>query len=81
MAVDKEVCGSREKFSGAEEGAEKRISPLRPRGSVELRKVASGFATQGFWLKNRKVGSQEVGNNRSRLPGRKTIREVGRGGR
>ena len=31
-------------------------------------KVASGSATQGLWLGNRKVGSQVIGKNRSRLP-------------
>ena len=31
------------------------------RGSAELRKVASGSATQGFWLRNGKVGSQVSG--------------------
>ena len=31
---------------------------LRARGSAELGKVASGSATQGLWLRNRKVGSQ-----------------------
>ena len=48
---------------------------LRARGLADLGKVASGSVTQCFWLGNRKVGSQEVGNNRSRLPGRGTVLE------
>ena len=53
---------------------------LRARGSAELKKVASGSATQGLWQRNRKVESQVSGINRSRFPGRKTVREVRRGG-
>ena len=40
---------------------------------AELRNVASGSATQDPWLGNRKVGSQVVGEDRSRLPGRGTV--------
>ena len=40
-----EVGGNHEKFSGEEE---KRMRLLRTRGSVELGKVASSSATQGF---------------------------------
>ena len=50
----------------------------RARGSVKLGKVASGSATQGIWLGNRKVGSQVIGEDRSRLPGRRAIGEVRR---
>ena len=52
---------------------------LWARGSAELRKVASGFVTQGLWLKNRKVESQVSGIDRSRLPGRGKVGEVRRG--
>ena len=44
-------------------------------GSAELRKVASGSATQGFWLGNGKVGSLVSGINRSRFPGRRAVGE------
>ena len=42
------------------------------RGLAELRKVASGSATQGLWLRNGKMGSQVSGIDRSRFPGRRT---------
>ena len=51
------------------------------RGSAELSEVASGSAGQGLWLGDRKVGSQVIGEDRRRLPGRGTIGEVRRGGR
>ena len=51
----------------------------RARGSAELSKVASGSATQGLWLRNGKVRYQVSGIDRSRFPGRRTIREVRRG--
>ena len=54
---------------------------LRARGLVKLREVASGSATQGLWLRNGKVGSQVSGINQSRLPGRRAVGEVRRGGR
>ena len=54
---------------------------LSARGLAELGKVASGSAAQGLWLRNRKVGSQVIGVDRSRLAGRKTVRKVGRVGR
>ena len=77
VAVDKEVCGSREKFSGGEQGEERRMSPVRPRGSVELRKVVSAFATQGFWLKNRKVGSMESAITEADSLGEKQLKKLG----
>ena len=52
---------------------------LRARGSVELREVASGSATQGLWLRNGKVGSQVSGIDRSRLPGKGTVGGIRRG--
>ena len=54
---------------------------LRARGSVELRKVATGSATQRVWLGKRKVGSQGVSEGQSQLPGRRSAGEVRRGGR
>ena len=54
---------------------------LGARGSAESGKVASGFAAQGLWLADRKVGSQVVGEDRSQLPGRGTVGEVRRGER
>ena len=40
-------------------------------------KVASGSATQGLWLRNREVGSQVSGIDRSRFPGRRTVGKLG----
>ena len=54
---------------------------LRARGSAELRKVASVSATHSYWLRNGKVRPQVSGIDRSRLPGRRTVRKVRRGGR
>ena len=51
------------------------------RCSAELRKVASGSATQGLWLRDGKVGSQVSGIDRSQFPGRKAVGEIRRGGR
>ena len=45
----------------------------RARGSAELKKVASGSATQGLWLKDRKVGSQVIVVDRSRFPGKEQL--------
>ena len=66
------------KSSGRAKG---RVRLLRARGSEELREVASGSATQGLWLRNGKVRSQVSGIDRSRFPGRRTVRKVRRGGR
>ena len=52
---------------------------LRARDSAELGKVAFGSATQGLWLRNGKVRSQVIGEDRSRFPGRRTVGEVRRG--
>ena len=54
---------------------------LRTHDSAELEKVASGSATQGLWLRDRKVEFQIVGEDRSRFPGSGRVREVRRGGR
>ena len=50
-------------------------------GSADLGNVASGSATQDLWLRDRKVGSQVSGIDRSRFPGRGTVGEVRRRGR
>ena len=49
-------------------------------GSVEFGKVASGSAMLGFWLGDRKVGSQAINEDQSRLLGSGTVGEVRRGG-
>ena len=67
--------------AAARNSAERRVRLHRARDSAELREVASGSATQGLWLRNGKVGSQVSGIDRSRFPGRRTIREVRRGER
>ena len=54
---------------------------LRARDSAELKKVAIGSAMQGLWLRNGKVRSQVSGIDRSRFPGRRTVREIRSGGR
>ena len=59
--------------------ASKKINAT-PQGTW-LGKVVSGSATQSLWLGDRKVGSQVVGEDQSRLPGRGAVRKVGRGGR
>ena len=69
------------KFSESERRAKGRVRLYRALGSAELREVASGSATQSFWLRNGKVGSQVSGMDRSRFPGRGTLGEVRRGGR
>ena len=68
-----ELCGSREKFILGEGGEERGMKYLKARDSAELEKVAPGPATQDLWLGNRKVGSQVVGENRSRLAGRGVV--------
>ena len=73
------VGGSRKKFSGGEKRAEGRVRLLRARDSAELGKVAFGSATQGLWLRNGKVRSQVIGEDRSRFPGRRTVGKVRRG--
>ena len=73
--------GSRKNFSKRERRAKGQVRLLRAHGLAELRKVVSGSAMQGLWLRDRKVGSQVGGKDRSRLPGRGTFREVKRGGR
>ena len=57
------------------------MSLLRAHGSAELRKIVSGFATQGLRLGDRKVGSQVDGRDRNRLPESGTVGGVRRGER
>ena len=54
---------------------------LRAYGSAVLGKVASGTATQGLWPRDRKVGYQVIGEDRSRLLGIETVGEISRGGK
>ena len=51
----------------------------RARGWAELSEVASGSATPGLWLRDGKVRYQVNGIDRSRFPGRRTVRKVRRG--
>ena len=55
------VGGSHDKFSEKEGRAKRGIRLFRAHGLFELGKIASGFATQGLWLGNRKVRSPVVG--------------------
>ena len=54
------------KFSESERRAKGRLRLLRPRGSAELRELASGSAAQSLWLRNGKVRSQVSGVDRRR---------------
>ena len=72
------VRGSRKKFSGQEGGAGGQVRLLKARGLAELGKVVSGSAAQGLWLRERKVGSQVIGDDRSRLPGKGAVGKVRR---
>ena len=67
------VRGSRKKLIGKKGRANGQVRLLRARGLAELEKVASGSATQGLWLRDRKVGSQVIGEDWSRFPGRGTV--------
>ena len=69
------------KFSCSERRAKGQVRLHRARCSVELREVASGSATMSLWLRNGKVGLQVSGIDRSRFPGRRTVRKVRTGGR
>ena len=48
---------------------------------AKLREIASGSATQGLWLGNRKVGSRLISEHRIRLPGKGIVGEARRGGK
>ena len=54
---------------------------IRECASAKLGKVACGSATQGLGLGDRKVKSWVIGEDQSRLPGRETVAEIGKGGR
>ena len=45
---------------------------------MKLGKVISGSVTQGLCLGNRKVGSQVIGEDRSRFSGRRTVGKLGK---
>ena len=66
------------KFSEREWRAQRRVRLLGARGSAEFREVAFGSATQGLWLRNGKVRSQVSDIDRSRFPGRRTVKKVRR---
>ena len=78
VAVDEERMEAAARNSAGEKG---RVKLHRARGSAELSEVASGSAAQGLWLRNGKVESQVSGINRSRFPGRRTVRRGRRRGR
>ena len=48
----------------------------RVRGSAELRKVASGSATQSLWLRNGKVRCQVSGIDRSQFSEEEQLRKL-----
>ena len=49
---------------------------LRAHGLAELRKVVSGSDTQSPWLGDRKVRSQVIGEDQSRLLGEKMLEKL-----
>ena len=57
----REVGGNRRRFGDGKELAKRQVRLLWARGTAELGKVASGFATQDLWLGDRKVGSWVMG--------------------
>ena len=82
--MDRQLCqdqgkvgGSRKKFSGRERRAEGRVRLHRARGSAEFREIASGSATQGFWLRNKKEGSQLRGVDRRDSLGEEQLGKLG----
>ena len=82
VAVNKKrFVSAARNFSEGEGEAKREMHLFTARGSAELEKVASGSATQSFWLENRKVGSQVIGEDRSRLLGRRTVGNFWRGRR
>ena len=54
---------------------------LTARGLADLEEAVSDSAKQGLWLRDRKVGSQVIGEDRNRFAGRGTVEEVRRGKR
>ena len=75
MAVEEERLETAARNSAErKEGRRTNETPQRARGSAELGKVTSGSAAQCLWLRNGKVRSQVGGVDRSRFPGRGTVR-------
>ena len=73
-----EVGSSHEKFSKGEPIAERGMRFFRAQGSLKLRQVASGSATQNLWLRDRKVRSQVVVINLCRFPEEKHLEKGGK---
>ena len=80
MAVKEERLEAAAKNSAGKK-SRRRVRLLRARSSAKLREVTSGSATQGLWLRNRKMGSQISTRDQSGLPGKRTVREIRRGGK
>ena len=79
VAVEEERLEAAARNSSGEKGS-KRTSET-PHGTWLGEAQKGSSATQGLWLRNRKVGSQVSGIDRRRLPGRRTVGEVRRRGR
>ena len=77
MAVDEERLEAAARNSVRERRVKGQARVLRARGSAELGEVAYGSVTQGLWLRNGKVGSQVIGEDRSRFPGKETVGKLG----
>ena len=63
VAVDEEKLEAAARTAEGKRGAKGRVRHLRVRDSAELRKIASGSATQGLWLGDKKSG---ISGNRRR---------------
>ena len=74
--MDKKRFIAAARNSAWNKGEQKGIRLLKIRGSEELEHVDSNSAKQNLWLGNRIVGSQVACENRSQLPGRRTIWKV-----
>ena len=81
MAVNGERLEAAARNSAERRGSKRTRETPQGRSSAELGKAASGSATQGLWLGDRKVESQVIGEDQIRLPGRRTVGEVRRRGR
>ena len=79
--MDEERLEAAARNSAGEKGEQKNEWNSTEHVARELSEVASGSAAQGLWLRNGKVRPQVSGINRSRFPGRRTVRKVRRGGR
>ena len=78
MVVDEERFVTTARNLLGEKGKQKDNEALWGTWLGRLGKISSGSATQHLWLGGRKVGSQGVGEDRSRLPGRGSDGEVRR---